>query len=75
GIVILSGGVIAQAFVLLTNGVAVVQAYDYGTNSRGAWPLAGRFDLSFIGIGILLILIGMAFRVGAALQRDTEGLV
>lgn len=74
GVVLVIGGAASQAFVLLTNGVAVIQASDNGT-TPGAWPLAGRFDLSFIGIGVLLILIGAAFRVGATLQRDAEGLV
>lgn len=74
GLVLVIGGSISQVLVLLTNGIAVVQASNYGT-APGAWPLAGRFDLSFISIGVLLLLIGAAFRVGASLQRDTEGLV
>ncbi|MGN6197977.1 hypothetical protein [Humibacter sp.] len=74
GVVLVISGAVSGALVLLTNGVAVIQASDNGT-TPGAWPLAGRFDLSFIGIGVLLILIGAAFRVGATLQRDTEGLV
>jgi len=74
GLVLLIGGVFTQLLVLLTNGIAVAQAYDDGA-APGAWPLAGRFDLSFVGIGVLLLLIGAAFRVGAALQRDTDGLV
>lgn len=74
GVALLIGGVSSQLLVLLTNGIAVAQAYDDGA-APGAWPLAGRFDLSFVGIGLLLLLIGAAFRVGAALQRDTDGLV
>ena len=42
---------------------------------RGLWPLAGRFDLTFLGVGLVLLLVGLAFEYGERLQRDTEGLV
>lgn len=74
GLILITGGLLSQILFLITNGVAVLQAYNDSTQP-GAWPLTGRFDPSFIGIGILLLLIGAAFKIGAALQRDTEGLV
>lgn len=73
GIVLLTGGMVAQALGVITNGVAVAEA-NRGI-FPGVWPLAGKFDPTFIGIGAVLILAGIAFRYGTRLQRDTDGLV
>lgn len=39
------------------------------------WSLHFPVDLTSIAFGIVLLLIGLAFRHGERLQRDTEGLV
>ena len=39
------------------------------------WALEIPIDFAPIGAGILLLLVGLAFRHGERLQRDTEGLV
>jgi len=39
------------------------------------WALEIPIDFAPIGAGILLLLVGLAFRHGERLQRDTDGLV
>jgi hypothetical protein len=73
GVVLLTGGVLAQGLGLLANGVAFTQINELPPT--GAWPFFGKFDLSFIGIGVLLIRIAAAFRIGERMQHDTEGVV
>ena len=41
----------------------------------GFWPMIGTVDGAPFGIGICLLLVGLAFEYGERLQRDTEGLV
>lgn len=42
---------------------------------QGFWPLIGSMDGTPLGIGVGLLLVGLAFEYGEGLQRDTEGLV
>jgi hypothetical protein len=46
-----------------------------GDSIDGFWPVAGRFDPSFLGPAFALLLVGLAFEFGERLQRETEGLV
>jgi hypothetical protein len=73
GAALLLGGILTQLFVLLANGVSLAEINELSV--PGSWSLAGRFDLTFIGIGAVLILTGVTFRIGERMQRDTEGLV
>ncbi|MGA7206472.1 MAG: hypothetical protein WBX27_17805 [Specibacter sp.] len=73
GAVVLLGGVLAQGLGAFTHGVAVAELN--GSPVRGFWPFAGSFDPSFLAVGVVLILVGLAFRHGEHLQHDTEGLI
>lgn len=73
GGILLIGGLIAQGAGGLATGVAASEIN--GGTGRGLWPMAGRFDLTFLGVGLALLLVGLAFEYGERLQRDTEGLV
>jgi hypothetical protein len=73
GGVMLIGGMISQGASGLASGMA---ARDLnGGDLDGFWPVAGRFDPSFLGPAFALLLIGLAFEVGERLQRETAGLV
>ena len=73
GGILLVGGMLAQGAGSLATGIAASELN--GGSGRGLWPLAGRFDLTFLGVGVVLLLVGLAFEYGERLQRDTEGLV
>lgn len=78
-IVTIAGGIVAIGG-MLTQGAssfASVFAADLlnGSDRPGFWPLAGQVDLTYVGIGIVLMLVGLAFDYGSRLQRDTEGLI
>jgi len=46
-----------------------------GGGSDGFWPIRAAVDGSPIWIGVVMMLIGLAFEYGERLQRDTAGLV
>jgi hypothetical protein len=89
GVSILVGGFVWQALSQLGSLLASQQAFHvtsgHWTNSvagitpeSAAWPKTDySFALSFwpIGIALALFAIAIVFRYGAALQRETEGLV
>jgi len=74
GAILLIGG-------LLSSGLGVLAAWmtaDQLNGSRtleGFWPIIGTVDGTPLGIGVCLLLVGLAFEYGERLQRDTEGLV
>jgi len=41
----------------------------------GFWPIQAAVDGGPIWIGVVMMLIGLAFEYGERLQRDTAGLV
>lgn len=73
GAILLVGGMISQAANSIATGLAASELNVSG--SRGFWPLAGRFDPTFLVIGVVLLLVGLAFEYGERLVRDTDGLV
>jgi len=73
GAVLLIGGILAEVSPALGNALAATELN--GSGRFGFWPLAGRFDPTTIVIGVVLLLVGLAFEYGERLQRDTEGLV
>jgi hypothetical protein len=46
-----------------------------GVSIGGPWPMIGSVDGTPIGIGVCLLLVGLAFEYGERPQSDTEGLV
>ena len=46
-----------------------------GTGDLGFWPIMTSVDATFVGVGVALLLVGLAFEYGERLQRDTAGLV
>jgi hypothetical protein len=73
GAVVLLGGILAQGLGAFTHALAVTELN--GSPVRGFWPFAGTFDPSFMAVGVVLVLVGLAFRHGEHLQHDTEGLI
>lgn len=73
GSILLVGGMLAQGAGSLATGTAALELN--GSDPQGIWPLAGRFDPTFIGVGVVLMLVGLAFEYGEKLQRETEGLI
>lgn len=73
GGILLLGGMLAQGAGGLATGIAALELN--GAARHGLWPLAGRFDPTVLGVGVALMLIGLAFEYGERMQRDTEGLV
>lgn len=73
GGVMLIGGMLSQGANTIATGLA---ANDLNRGQLdGFWPIAGRFDPTFLGPAIALLLVGFAFEVGERLQRETVGLV
>lgn len=72
GLILGIGGMLSQAGVALAGGAAAAELNGGG---RGFWPLAGRFDPTLPVVGLVLVLVGLAFEYGTRLQKDTEGLV
>lgn len=83
GIVVFIGGAFTQGLGLFTDALANSSLPSGGADSQGGngtqtpawWPFPGTFDSSFIALGIVLILVGLAFRYSQHLQHDTEGLI
>jgi hypothetical protein len=72
GFVLTIGGILSQASVALAGGAA---ASVLNGGGNGFWPLAGRFDPTLAVVGVVLLLVGLAFEYGSRLQKETEGLI
>jgi hypothetical protein len=72
GLILAIGGMVSQAGVALAAGAA---ASELNGGGNGFWPLAGRFDPTLTVVGVVLLLVGLAFEYGTRLQADTRGLV
>lgn len=73
GSVVAVGAVLSQGASSLASGTAA--ALLNGPGAHGYWPIAGRFDATWLIVGFVLALVGLAFEYGERLQRDTDGLV
>jgi hypothetical protein len=73
GAVLLIGGVFSAGAGSLAAAMAAGELN--ASTLDGFWPIAGRVDGSSIALGVVLLLVGLAFEHGERLQRDTEGLV
>lgn len=73
GSVVAVGAVLSQGASSLASGTAA--ALLNGPEAHGYWPIAGRFDATWLIVGFVLALVGLAFEYGERLQRDTDGLV
>lgn len=82
GAVLLIGGILAVGLYGFASWMAVEELNDPGAGLDGFWPIMAAVDLSPLGLGFMLLLVGLAFEAGeklqrdnSRLQRDTEGLV
>jgi hypothetical protein len=74
GALLLIGGLVSGGVGLLASWMAADQLNGRGT-IEGFWPIIGTVDGTPLGIGVCLMLVGLAFEYGERLQRETEGLV
>jgi hypothetical protein len=76
GAALIVGGALAQLFSWLSRQEMIATvAVDVRNNG---WRLPGsaiEIDIAPLACGAVLLIVAMTFRVGARLQRDTEGLV
>lgn len=77
--VTIAGGIVAIAG-LLTQGASSLAsgsaaALLNGSDPSGFWPIAGEIDLTYVGMGLVLMLVGLAFDYGSRLQNETDGLI
>jgi hypothetical protein len=74
GAILLVGGLLSGGVGMLADWMAADQL-NGGVSRGGFWPLIGTVDGTPLGIGVCLLLVGLAFEYGERLQRETEGLV
>ena len=74
GALLLIGGLLSGGVGMLASWMAADQLNGNSTGD-GFWPMIGTVDGAPLGLGICLLLVGLAFEYGERLQRDTEGLV
>ncbi|MET4703651.1 hypothetical protein [Frigoribacterium sp. UYMn621] len=74
GAILLIGGLLSGGLGLLGAWMAADQLVG-GVSIGSPWPIIGTVDGTPLGIGVCLLLVGLAFEYGERLQRDTEGLV
>ncbi|MBC7589994.1 MAG: hypothetical protein H7226_02975 [Salinibacterium sp.] len=74
GAMLLIGGLLSGGLGLLAAWMTADQLNGSSTVD-GFWPIIGTVDGTPLGIGVCLLLVGLAFEYGERLQRDTEGLV
>jgi hypothetical protein len=72
GLILVIGGLLSQGATAIAGSATALQLNGGG---EGRWPIAGRFDPTWIVFGIVLVLVGLAFEYGERLQRETDGLV
>ena len=79
GAVVLIGGVLQLGLSTLSSWMVADQLNGSdtgpGTVDPGFWPMMASVDATFLGVGLALLLAGLAFEYGERLQRDTAGLV
>ena len=73
GAVLLIGGMVAQLGETVASGNAALELNQSAHNNF--WPLAGILDLNYVGVGLVLLVTGIAFEYGQRIQRDSDGLV
>jgi hypothetical protein len=74
GAILLIGGLVSGGVGLLAAWTAADQLVG-GLSIGSPWPLIGTVDATPLGMGVCLLLVGLALEYGERLQRDTEGLV
>ena len=79
GAVVLIGGILQLGLSTLSSWMVADQLNGSdtgpGTGDPGFWPLMADVNATFLGVGVALLLAGLAFEYGERLQRDTAGLV
>ena len=70
----LIGGLVSGGVGVLASWMAADQLNGNSAGDR-FWPIIGTVDGTPLGIGVCLLLVGLAFEYGERLQRDTDGLV
>ena len=73
-VTIVSGGLVSGGVGMLASWMATDQLNGRSTGG-GFWPIIGAVDGAPLVIGLIILLVGLAFEFGERLQRDTEGLV
>ena len=74
GALLVIGGLVSGGVGVLASWMAADQLNGNSTGG-GFWPMVGTVDGTPLGIGVCLLLVGLALEYGERLQRDTEGLV
>ena len=74
GALLVIGGLVSGGVGVLASWMAADQLNGNSTGG-GFWPMVGTVDGTPLGIGVCLLLVGLAFEYGERLQHDTEGLV
>ncbi|HEX4444447.1 MAG TPA: hypothetical protein VHZ81_12805 [Galbitalea sp.] len=72
GTILAVGGLLSQGATALAGRAT---ATLLNQNDHSFWPVAGRFDPTWIVFGVVLLLVALAFEYGERLQNDSEGLV
>lgn len=72
GVILIVGGLLSQAATSLAGSAT---ASVLNRNDHTFWPVAGRFDPTWIVFGVVLLLVALAFEYGERLQSDSDGLV
>jgi hypothetical protein len=69
GLILAVGGIVSQTGIALASG----RAAELNGGGRGFWPPAGSFDPTLPVVGVVLLLVGLAFEYGTRLQNETDG--
>jgi hypothetical protein len=72
GAILALGGLLSQGATALAGRATATLLNE---NDHSFWPVAGRFDPTWIVFGVVLLLVALAFEYGERLQSDSEGLV
>ena len=72
GLVLAIGGLLSQGATSLAGSTT---ASLLNRNDHTFWPVAGRFDPTWIVFGVVLLIVALAFEYGERLQNETDGLV
>jgi hypothetical protein len=72
GIILIVGGLLAQGATALAGRAT---ATILNQHDHTLWPVAGRFDPTWIVFGVVLLIVAIAFEYGERLQGESDGLV